>query len=114
MLQSGPIRSLVAKIPQRSVVACSTRVRTAGEERCERGHGRGVCEPLMPDVVALEVQQNDRSYIRELSGPTFDPLHKNFARWAVTRSTEYLKKSQDCLNWGVGACPGQYEATRDQ
>ena len=107
----------VASLPRFLSVQLSLAVRefhTAGEERCEWGHGRGVCEPLMPDVVAPEVQQNDRSYIRELSGPTFDPLHKNFARWAVTRSTEYLKKSQDCQNWGVGACPGQYETTRYQ
>ena len=60
----------------------------------------------MPDVLAPEVQQNDRSYIRELSGPTFDPLHKNFARWAVTLSTEYLKKPQDCQNWGGGGGGG--------
>ena len=101
MLQSGPIR--IASLSRFLSVQLSLAVcefRTAGEEHCERGHGRGVCEPLMPDVVGPEVQQNDRSYIRELSGPTFDPLHKNFARWAVTRSTEYLKKSQDCQNWG--------------
>ena len=30
----------------------------------------GVWETLMLDVVALEAHQNDRSYIRELSGPS--------------------------------------------
>ena len=34
----------------------------------------GVCETLMPDVVAPEVHQNDRSHVRELSGPTFDSI----------------------------------------
>ena len=48
-----------------------------------------MCEPLMPDVVAPEAHQNDRSYVRELSGPT-DPLRKNLARCAVTRSS-YLR-----------------------
>ena len=52
-----------------------------------------MCEPLMPDVVAPEAHQNDRSYVlRELSGPTFHPLRKNLARWAVTQSTSELSK----------------------
>ena len=32
----------------------------------------GMCETLLPDIVAPEVDQNDRSFVRELSGPTFD------------------------------------------
>ena len=34
----------------------------------------GVCETLMSDVVMPEAHQKDRSYVSELSGPTFDPL----------------------------------------
>ena len=45
----------------------------------------GVCETFLPDVVAPEAHQNDRSYVHELSGPTFDSLHKN---WIVTRRTK--------------------------
>ena len=37
-----------------------------------------MCEPLMPDVVAPEAHQNDRSYLSELSGPTFDSIRTNF------------------------------------
>ena len=39
----------------------------------------GCVETLLWDVVVLEPHQNDRSYLRELSGPTSDPLHKNLA-----------------------------------
>ena len=71
-----------------------------------------VYKTLMLDVVAPEAHQNDSSYVSELSGPTFNPLHKNFAGWAFYM--EDLKKLQNCQNWGVGACagmgtyPGQY------
>ena len=58
----------------------------------------------MPDVVAPEGHQNDRSYVSELSGPTFDPLHKNLSWWAVTRRTS--KNPHNCQNWEVGACTG--------
>ena len=43
----------------------------------------GVCETLMPDVVAPEAHQNNRSYVSS----AFDPLRKNLAGWAVTRRT---------------------------
>ena len=71
----------------------------------------GVCEPLMPDVVAPEAHQYDCSYVREFSGPTFNSLHKNLAWWLVTQRTS---KKQNCQNWVVGtctemgACPEQY------
>ena len=79
----------------------------------------GVCETLMPlllDVMAPEVHRNDHSYVRELSKPTFDSLCKNLAWWAVTRRSS-KKQTQNCQNWGVGACagmgayPGQYGKT---
>ena len=44
VLQSGPTRSLVAKFPQHSVVACRTRI-SCCSLRCERVHGR-VCANL--------------------------------------------------------------------
>ena len=39
----------------------------------------GMCETLMLDVMVPEAHQNDRSYVRELSGHTFDSLCKNLA-----------------------------------
>ena len=67
----------------------------------------GVCETSMPDVMAPEAHQNDRSYVRELSRPTSIQLSM------VGGYTKDLKKSLNCQNWGVGACtrmgacPGQ-------
>ena len=40
VLQSEPTRSLVARFPQRSVVACSTRIEFRSKEHCEPGHGK--------------------------------------------------------------------------
>ena len=34
-----------------------------------------VCETLLPNVVAPEAHQNDRSYVHELSRPNFGSLH---------------------------------------
>ena len=45
-----------------------------------------VCETLILDVVP-EANQNDHSYVCELSRPTFDSLCKMLAQWAVTRRT---------------------------
>ena len=42
----------------------------------------GVCET---DVGALEAHQNDRSYVRQLSGLIFESLHTNLAWWVVSR-----------------------------
>ena len=81
VLQSRPTRSLVAKFPQRSVIACST-----WNSCCRTLQIRprmGVCEPLMPDVMAPKAHQNNRSSADLLS----DSLHKNLAWWAVTRKT---------------------------
>ena len=81
VLQSRPTRSLVAKFPQRSVIACSTR-----NSCCRTLQIRprmGVCEPLMPDVVVPKAHQNNRSSADLLS----DSLHKNLAWWAVTWRT---------------------------
>ena len=40
---------------------------------------------------------NNRSYVRELSGPTFDSLCNNLAWWVVTRRPQKTTKLQ---NWG--------------
>ena len=39
----------------------------------------GVYKTLLPEVVVPEAYQNDCSYVRELSGSTFDSLRKNLA-----------------------------------
>ena len=53
----------------------------------------GVCKTLMPDVVVPEVHQNDHSYVRELSGPTFDSLCSSLT-WLSVIYTEDLKKNK--------------------
>ena len=78
---SGQTRSLVAKFPQRSVVACSTRISCWSGRTLRTRPRTGVCEPLMPDVVAPKVHQNNCSYV------TYLRIH--YARikrgWAITR-----------------------------
>ena len=96
MLESGPAGSLVAKLPQRSSLAIR-KFCAASEERCKQGYG--VCKILMPDVSAAEAHQNDSSYVSELSGPTFNPLRKNLAGWAVTRRT---LRNHKLSKWGGG------------
>ena len=64
-----------------------------------------MCEPLMPDVVASKLHQNNRRYVSSVDLPS-DSLRKNLAPWAV--NTENLEKPQNCQNWRVGACSGQY------
>ena len=46
-------------------------------------------EILRPDVLRPEAHQNYRSNVRELNGPTFDLLRKNFAWWAIAQRTSY-------------------------
>ena len=52
--------------------------------------------------------QNDRNYVHELNGLTFDSLRKNLAWWAVTRRTFKKKHHKTVKIGGVGACSGQY------
>ena len=114
VLQSGPTRSLIAKFPQHSVIACSTQISC-----CKRGMLRtrprtGVCPP---DVVALKGHQ---SYVSSADLPS-DSLRKNLAWWAVTRRTLKNHKTVKsvcvcvCVCGGgvgacmsMGACSGQY------
>ena len=58
----------------------------------------GVCKTLMPDVVAPEAHQNDRSYVRELSRPTFDFTTQQFSM--VGSCTEDLKKRHKTVKIG--------------
>ena len=66
--------TLMAKLTQRSSLQYAAN------------NAMDVCETLMLDVVP-EANQNDRSYVCELSRPTFDSLCKILAQWAVTRKT---------------------------
>ena len=63
----------------------------------------GVWEPLMPDVVSPKVHQNNSSYVSSAELPS-DSLRENFSM--VGGYTENPEKSQNCQNWGVGACMG--------
>ena len=97
---------LVDKFPQH-LVAFSRRWQYARISRCRartlRTRSRtGVCEPLMPDVVAPKAHQNNRSYVS--SGDL--PSTQEFSM--VGGYTGNPEKPQNCRNWGVGACPGQY------
>ena len=58
----------------------------------------GVCETLRPDVVAPEAHQNYRSYVRELSGPTFDSTTQEFSM--VGGYTEDFK-SHKTVRWAL-------------
>ena len=63
-----------------------------------------MCETLMPDVVVPETHQKDRSYVREISEPTYFRFTTQECSM-VGGYTEDLKKPQNCQNWGVSACP---------
>ena len=93
VLESGPIRSLVAKLPQHLSLAVH-EFRAASNDRCEQGYRR-VCAKLLPDVVTPEVHQNSRSYmcvsVSEFSGPTTVSLQPTTFRWVVTRITATCK-----------------------
>ena len=58
----------------------------------------GVCKPLMPDVLSL----------RDLC--RFGFTMQKFSM--VGGYTENLEKPQNCQNWGVGACSGQYGTSK--
>ena len=56
-------------------------------------------EPLMQDVMAFEVHQNDRSYMYLSSAFQLSAIH-----YMVGGYGEDLKNSTKLSNWGVGAC----------
>ena len=103
---------LVASLPSFRSVQSSHAVRKFHAEGKRTLRTRlwrmGVCEPLMPDVVASKAQ----SQLRELSVPTFGFTTQGFSM--VGGYTGNLEKPQNCQNWRVGAwssmgtCSGQY------
>ena len=70
ILQSRLTRSLVAKFPQRSVIACSAQISCCKGGTLRTKPQTGVCEP---DVVASKAH---RSYVSSLDLPS-DSLRKN-------------------------------------
>ena len=70
-----PTCSLVANVRRLQYANFVLQVSNAANEATDKC----VCETTLPDVMASEAHQNDRSYLCELSGPTFDSLHKNLA-----------------------------------
>ena len=79
--------------PSTSYVACSTWILCRKLRMPWIRLWLGVCKTLMPDVVVPEVHQNDHSYVRELSGPTFDSLCSSLT-WLSVIYTEDLKKNK--------------------
>ena len=61
----------------------------------------GVCESLLPDVVALEAYQNVCSYVHEVSGSTLNSLCKNLTWWAVTRKTSINHTTVKIRGWAL-------------
>ena len=85
--QTRPTLSPVAK----PSAACSTQILY-----CKRGTLRtrsrtGVCETLLPDVMAPEVH------------------HRIVATYVSSADLYYIRGGpQNCQNWAMGACPGHY------
>ena len=99
VLQSRPTRSLIAKFPQRSVVACSPQILCCSHERTRPQ--MGVCEPLMPDVVAPKVHQNNCSYV-SLARIHYMRIYHGGRLRGKTMKTTKLSKLE------VGTSPGQH------
>ena len=73
MLEIGLTGSLVAKLPQ--CLSLAVREFQCRKLRTLRTRlWTGMCETLMPDVMVPQAYQNNRSYVHELSGSTFDSL----------------------------------------
>ena len=81
VLESGPICSLVVKLPFVTCIMWNSCCKL--RKLWTRLHS-GVCKTLMPDVMVPEAHQHYRSYVRELRGSALDSLHKNLAWWVVT------------------------------
>ena len=70
VLQSGPTPSHVAKFLHCSVVACSTQISCFRGRTLRKRPRMGVCEPLMPDVMAPKAHQNNCSYVSSADLPS--------------------------------------------
>ena len=77
--------------------------RAAEEEHCEQGHNK--CVRTFDGCCGAQ-SASDQSQVCELNEPTFWFTMQEFSM--VGSYTEDLKKSQNCQNWGVGACTGTY------
>ena len=111
VVQSGPTHSLSAKFPHRLVVTCSKQT-SCCRRTLRAWPWKGVCEPLMPDVVAPKAHQNNCSYLNSVNLPP-DLLCKNLAWWAVTWRTSKKHKTVKIRGergggGGGSACPEQY------
>ena len=93
---------LVASLPSFCSILSSLAVHKLGKNAANEAM-TVVCEPLMPDVVAPKGHHNNRSYVSSADLPS-DSLHKNLARWAVTRRIS--KKHKTAKNWGGGGGGG--------
>ena len=103
VLQSRPTRSLVAKFPQRSVVACSAQISCWRGTTLQRGHGRGCVQTF--DAWCRGTQsasEHNRSYVSSVDLPS-DSLRKNLA-WCGLHGGP--RKTTKLPNLGVGACAG--------
>ena len=58
-----------------------------------------MCKTLLPDVVVPEVHQNDRSYVCELSGPTFGSLLKIFSIMGCYTENLKINRSVKIGGW---------------
>ena len=65
----------------------------------------------MPDVLAPEAYQNGRSYVRELSGPTFEFTTQEFSM--VGGYTEDLKKIHKTVKIGGWVLARGWALARD-
>ena len=54
---------------------------------------------MLLDVVTHESDQNDHSYVRELSGFTFGSQRQNLAWWAVAQKTLEKHKTIKIEGW---------------
>ena len=74
-----------------------------------------MCETLMLGVMAPEAHQNDRGYVRELSGLTFDSLCKKLAWWAAYMHGAPPQKKKHCtVKIGVLALARGWALARGQ
>ena len=100
VLQSGLTCNLVAKFPQHSVIACSMPISCCRGRTLRTRPWKGVCKPLMPDVMAPKAHQNNRSYVSSADLPS-DSLRENLAWWSVTWRTLKNHKTVKIGGWAL-------------
>ena len=91
---------LVAKFPQRSVIACSMQISCCRERMLQTRPWRGVCETLMPDVVAPKAQSQLHVHVSSADLP-LDSIHKNLGWWVVTQRTLKNHKTVKIGGWAL-------------